>query len=83
MKLIIKQLRKDRKIQQQELADLVKINRSYLSAIENGNMLPTIDVLLEIARALNCKYTDLYEDKDLNIIKNTGGKASNTPRKVK
>lgn len=69
-KLIIKQLRIDKKIKQQELADTIGINRSYLSAIENGMMLPSVDMLLKISRALNCKYTDLYEEEDLDIIKN-------------
>lgn len=69
-KLIIKQLREDKKINQQELANLIGINRSYLSAIESGKFLPSIDILLEIARALNCKYTDLYEEEDLKIINN-------------
>lgn len=68
-KLIIKAIRKDKKLQQQELADMVGINRSYISAIENGKFLPTSDILLKIARALNCYYTDLYEEEDLNIIK--------------
>ena len=67
-KLIIKQLRIDKKISQQELANQTGINRSYLSAIENGNMLPTPETLLKIARVLNCYYTDLYVEEDLKII---------------
>jgi len=69
-KLIIKQLRIDRNMHQQVLADNIGINRTYLSAIENGKMLPTVDILLKIAEALGCKYTALYEDEDLEIIKN-------------
>lgn len=68
-KLIIKALREDRKIKQQELADMIGINRTYLSAIETGAILPTIDTLLKISRALNCEYTDLYKEEDLKIIK--------------
>jgi transcriptional regulator with XRE-family HTH domain len=67
-KLIIKQLRKDKKISQQELADKTGINRSYLSAIENGVMLPTPESVLKIARALDCFYTDLYIEEDLGEI---------------
>ena len=67
-KLIIKQLRNDKKMSQQELADKTGINRSYISAIENGVMLPTPDALLEIARALDCFYTDLYTEEDLEDI---------------
>ena len=68
-KLVIKTLREDRKIKQQELADMIEINRTYLSAIETGTILPTIDTLLKISRALGCEYTDLYKEEDLEIIK--------------
>jgi transcriptional regulator with XRE-family HTH domain len=68
-KLIIKQIREDSRISQQELANAIGMNRSYLSAIENGKFIPYVDTLLEIARALNCKYTDLYEEEDLENIK--------------
>lgn len=67
-KLMIKQLREDREISQQELADLIKLNRATLSQIETGKVLPTIDVLLKISRALGCEYTDLYKEEDLKII---------------
>ena len=80
-KIQIKALREDRKLKQQELANIIGINRTYLSAIETGTILPTIDTLLKISRALHCEYTDLYKDEDLEIIKNNGGRASNTPSK--
>lgn len=60
--LIIKAIREDKNIKQQELADEIGINRSYLSAIETGVFRPTVDVLIKIARVLDCKYTDLYEE---------------------
>tara|TARA_Y100000310_G_C20646738_1_gene797077 strand:- start:1024 stop:1245 length:222 start_codon:yes stop_codon:yes gene_type:complete len=68
-KLIIKAIREDKNISQQAIADEVGINRSYLSAIENGVFMATIDILLKIARALDCKYTDLYQDDELEQIK--------------
>ena len=66
--LVIKALREDRKINQQELADEIGLNRTYLSAIEAGKVLPTIDILLKISRALDCDYTDLYKGEELEII---------------
>ena len=68
--IVIKALREDKKISQQELANEIGINRTYLSAIETGTMLPTIDVLLKISRVLECEYTDLYKGEDLEIIQN-------------
>lgn len=67
--IVIKALREDKKISQQKLADEIGINRTYLSAIETGTMLPTIDVLLKISRVLDCSYTDLYKGEELEVIK--------------
>ena len=67
-KLIIKAIREDKNISQQAIADEVGINRSYLSAIENGVFMPAMDILLKISRALDCKYTDLYEEDELKQI---------------
>jgi len=69
-KYAIEEIRKDREISQQELADKLGINRSLMSHIETGKTLPTFNMLLEIARILNCLITDLYKEKDLEIIKN-------------
>ena len=67
--IVIKAFREDKKISQQKLADEIGINRTYLSAIETGTMLPTIDVLLKISRVLECEYTDLYKKEELEVIK--------------
>jgi transcriptional regulator with XRE-family HTH domain len=68
--LAIQAIRVERKISQQELADKVKINRALLSQIESGKVIPSFDLLLDIARALDCLITDLYRKDDLEIIKN-------------
>ena len=67
-KLMIATLRGQRKISQQELAEKLKINRALLSQIETGLVLPSFDMLLEIARELDCLVTDLYHKEDLEII---------------
>ena len=86
-KLMIQTLRDERGISQQELANKLKINRSLMSHIETGKVLPSMDTLLKIARILNCLVIDLYKEEDLEIIKTNnhnnenGGRASNTPIK--
>ena len=70
-KLMIQTLRDERGITQQELADKLKINRSLLSHIETGKVLPSMFTLLKIARILNCLVIDLYKNEDLEIIKNS------------
>lgn len=49
----IKQIRKQKKLTQQELADELKISRSYLSDIENGNKNPSIKTIQTLADKLN------------------------------
>ena len=66
--LVIRFIRKDKKITQQQLADTVGINRALLSQIKTGKVLPTMDTLLEVARGLNCLVTDLYREDNLEII---------------
>ena len=80
-KLMIQTLREDKGISQQELANKLNMNRSLLSHIETGKVLPSMFTLIKIARIFNCLVTDLYHKEDLEMIKNNGGRASNTPNK--
>ena len=68
-KYAISMIRKERGISQQELADKLNINRTLLSQIETGLVLPTLDTLLNIARILDCLITDLYRKEEINFIK--------------
>jgi len=73
-KYIIEEIRKERNMSQRELAEKLGINRSLLSHIETGKVLPTFDKLLEIARILNCLITDLYNEEDLEVIEKSSNK---------
>lgn len=44
---------------QETLADLAQIHRTYVSQIERGLKYPTIYVLVQIAKALDMKLSDL------------------------
>ncbi len=68
-KYAISIIRKERGISQQELADKLNINRALMSQIETGLVLPTLDILLNIARILDCLITDLYRKEEINSIK--------------
>ena len=46
----IKEQRKRRKIQQQDLAERSGISQTYLSQIEGGSRVPTIDVLERLVK---------------------------------
>jgi len=68
-KYAISIIRKERGISQQELADKLNINRALLSQMETGLVLPSFDILLNIARILDCLITDLYRKEEINSIK--------------
>lgn len=57
----IKELRKQRNIKQEELAEIINIATRNLSNIETGNTFPSPDNLEKLANALNCKIKDLFD----------------------
>ena len=62
----IRRIRKTKKIAQIELCVHVGIDRSYLSAIENGHRNPSIGVLYAIADAMEVDIVDLLKEQKNN-----------------
>jgi len=56
---IIAKHRIKNEMSQETLADLAQIHRTYVSQIERGLKYPTIYVLVQIAKALDMKLSDL------------------------
>lgn len=54
-----KKLREKRKMKQQELADMLKVDRTTVTKWESGDALPRAGMLPVIATALKCKIDDL------------------------
>ena len=48
---------------QQELAERLDKSRFWLTAIETGNNLPTIEGLYQLTEVLNCKISDFLPQK--------------------
>ncbi len=59
----IKRFRKLRKIRQQELATRAKIDRAYLSNIENGHQNVSLATLFQLAQALEVDFEDLLVER--------------------
>jgi transcriptional regulator with XRE-family HTH domain len=57
----IVELRKDKKLTQEELAEKSSINVSYLAKIENGYVNTTVRYLIKIARGLKVEVKELFE----------------------
>lgn len=54
-------LRKSKNMTQEELSFHVNISPSYLSSIERGITDTTISTVKRLAKALNIKFTDLFD----------------------
>ena len=53
MKNIIKQLRKEADLRQEDMARLLGVSRQTIIAIENDKYSPSLELALKIARLLN------------------------------
>ena len=58
--------RKMQGLSQQQLAEKASISRTHMSNIEapNGSTLPSLDVLIDIANALNIPVVELFKFRD-------------------
>ncbi len=54
------QLRKERKISQETLAELSGLNRPYISGIEQGKRNVSLEVIEKLAQAMEVKITELF-----------------------
>ncbi len=57
----IKELRKNRGLSQEKLAEMVNIDPKHLSRIEVGRSFPSMDTLTEISKALKLELKDFFE----------------------
>ena len=60
----LKDLREDKDLTQQKMADMLKISRSAYSAYENGANAVPIDVLIRLAKFYNTSVDYLLEQTD-------------------
>lgn len=55
----VRALRTEQGVAQETLAHLASIERSHMGKIERGEHMPTLAIILKIARALGCSSADL------------------------
>ena len=55
----LKQIRKNKKMSQEELAEKVNVSRQSVSKWENGEVYPEMNNILELCKIFNCKINDL------------------------
>jgi putative transcriptional regulator len=56
----LKVMRSEKKLSQQQLAELVGVSRNTISSIETGQFSPTAKLALVLCIALECKFEDLF-----------------------
>ena len=66
----IKELRKEKHISQEKLADAIDSHQVYISEIEKGKKIPSITILYNIARCFGLSLTEFAEviEKKLNNL---------------
>lgn len=68
----LKELRARHNLNQQKLADMVKVSRQTILSIEKGNYHPSIFLALNLAKALKVDVNELFYLEDDNNEKNSG-----------
>lgn len=65
----IKKIRKEKKLSQQELSELMGISRSYLSDVENDRYNPSIKTITQLAKQLGVSTTYLMASDSTERVK--------------
>ncbi len=58
----IRTRRQNQNLSQEELAFRINSARNYIGCIERGEKYPSLAVIFDVAKALNCKTEDLFKD---------------------
>jgi transcriptional regulator with XRE-family HTH domain len=66
---VIRSLREDRGVSQEDLAAAAGIHTTYLSGIERGRRNPSWDVVVALAAALNLTLAELVEQYEASRIR--------------
>lgn len=59
---VLRQLRLERNLSQEKLAELIDSHQVYISEIEQGKKLPSLTVLNNIAKAFNLPLSQLVQE---------------------
>ncbi len=63
--LRLKAARAGKDLSQEQLADICKVSRQTISAIEKGDYNPTINLCISICKALDKTLDELFWDEDV------------------
>jgi transcriptional regulator with XRE-family HTH domain len=63
--LEVKRRRIELGLTQEAFADVSNLHRTYVSSIERGGRNPTLDIIFQIARGLQCQPASLLPEVDI------------------
>ena len=64
----IKKIRKQKKISQEKLAEMISMNHRSIVRIENAQVVPTLETLGKIAEVLDVKIADFFDEYTRHIV---------------
>ena len=59
---VVRRLREEKELTQEELAERAGISATYVGFIERGDNVPTLTILIQIASGLRMRPSDLLRD---------------------
>jgi len=62
----IKELRKQKKLSQEKLAEYSELDRTYINSVENGRRNISIENIEKISRALGCTLQEFFSSEIFN-----------------
>lgn len=62
----ILELRKEKSLSQESLANLAEVDRTYMTGVETGKRNISVEVLLRIITALGTTYKDFFNHQSFN-----------------
>lgn len=64
--ILIKEIRKNKSLSQEKLAEKTGLDRTFISSVETGRKIPSLISICKLAKGLDIKLSDLfklYEEK--------------------
>lgn len=71
LKTKIHELRKERNMQQSELASLISVRRETIGNLENGRYNPSLKLAMDIAKVFNTTVEDIFTFEDYKQVQHT------------
>jgi transcriptional regulator with XRE-family HTH domain len=66
--IVIRELREENELSQQELADFSEVDRTYISDLERGLNYPSLNTIYKLADVLKIKPSKLIERVDAIVL---------------